>query len=136
MPKCLALVVCNEIIEDKKTNNKTLVSLFNSISAKVFPFKFPKMVVLASLTNGRSRVEISARISSMEDQTQVLSVKGAVEFPNPLAVCDLVVEFRSVPFKKPGMYAVEILCEDQLLAERRIMLHATPEKHADPPDNP
>ena len=51
-PTCIAIIICNEVIEDKRTNNKTLVSLFNGISTPSLPAAHPRLFVMASFTSG------------------------------------------------------------------------------------
>jgi len=43
---CLAIIICNEVIEDKRTNNKTLVGLFSRIGTKAVPCVHPRMFVM------------------------------------------------------------------------------------------
>ena len=62
-PFCIAIVICNEVIEDKTTSNKTLVSIFNTIGTPGVPCQHPRMYVMASLTDGRGRWPITFRIT-------------------------------------------------------------------------
>ncbi len=48
-PICVSLIICNEVIEDKRSGNKTLVGLFNSVMAPALPVVHPRMFVMASL---------------------------------------------------------------------------------------
>lgn len=49
-----------------------------------------------------------------------MEMKGAVNFPTPLSVVDMVVSIRGLPFEKPGHYAFQILADGDLIGERRI----------------
>src|SRR5919198_1052031 len=89
-PSCVAIVICNEVIEDKWTNNKTLVGLFNSIAAPGLPAHHHRMFIMVSLTDGRG------------------------EWPVLLAI-----EGRGLPLPEAGEYHVGLFCGGRPLASRR-----------------
>src|SRR4029450_1227465 len=68
-PFCIAIIICNEVIEDKATSNKTLVSIFNTIGTPGLPCQHPRMFVMASFTDGRGRWPISFRITGPSGAT-------------------------------------------------------------------
>ena len=45
---CVSLIVCNEVIEDKRSGNKTLVGLFNGIMTPRLPASHPRCNDFAS----------------------------------------------------------------------------------------
>lgn len=117
-PTAVAIVVCNEVIEDKWTNNKTLVSLFNSIAAPSLPAHHNRMFILASLTDGRGEWPVTLEIESPQGE-QLFKAEGELRFDDPLAVHDLVVEVRGLPLPEAGEYRVGLLCGNRPLASRR-----------------
>ena len=121
-PTCLALILCDNVIEDKTTNNKSLIGLFNRIHARQLPVIHPRMCIVISLSNGRGKVPIKLRISSLINDGDVFHATGEVEFNDPLAVCDLVFDLRQVPFKSEGAYAITVFYENTLLIERRFIV--------------
>jgi len=46
-PLGLALVVCDQIIEDKLTHKKSLIGIFNQIATPSFPCRHARMAVLS-----------------------------------------------------------------------------------------
>jgi hypothetical protein len=102
-PKCVAIVLCNEVIEDKRTNNKTLVSLFNTTVVDQLPSFQPRMFIMASLTNGLGHWPLTVRIINPSN-VEVLRINGEVAFDDPLVVLDVVMEVRMLPLDEAGVY--------------------------------
>ena len=118
-PVCVAIVVCNEIIEDKRTSNKTLVSLFNSIAVPALPATHPRLFLMASLTNLREETAVSFSLKSPSGQ-ELLRINGmANSGGDPLAVIDLVVEVLGLVLGEEGVHFVDVLAGEGLLGSRR-----------------
>jgi hypothetical protein len=117
-PICVAIVICNEVIEDKWTNNKTLVGLFNNIAAAELPANHARMFLMVSLTDGRGEWPVNITIDSPSGN-EIFKAEGQMRFDDPIAVHDLVVEVRGLPLPEAGEYRVELLCGGRPLASRR-----------------
>lgn len=122
-PICVSIVICNEVIEDKRTSNKTLVSLFNSIGVPGLPATHARFFIMASLTNLREDLPLAISIKS-HSGLEILRVNGAaVGGGDPLAVIDLVVEVLGLSIQEEGVHFVDVLCGDALLGSRRFSVH-------------
>jgi hypothetical protein len=118
-PVCVAIVICNEIIEDKRTSNKTLVSLFNSIGVPSLPATHPRLFLMASLTNLREELPVSFSIKSHSGR-EILRINGAATSGgDPLGVIDLIVEVLGLSIQEEGVHFVDVLSGDRLLGSRR-----------------
>jgi len=123
-----ALVICDLIIDDINTRKKSLVGIFSVIRAKSFPVQHPAMTVFASLTNGNGEVPVVLRCVRIADEHEVLSVAGAVRFPDPNQVIDLVFNLNGVPFEQPGLYSFELLSDGNILLEKRFSVIELPKQ--------
>ena len=117
-PFCIAIVICNEVIEDKTTSNKTLVSIFNTIGTPGVPCQHPRMFVMASLTDGRGRWPICFRITDPSGAT-LMRMDGEAHFANPLDVVDLVLQVRGLQLNEAGEHRVEVLVGGEPRGSRR-----------------
>ena len=118
-PVCVAIVICNEIIEDKRTSNKTLVSLFNSINVAALPAMHPRLFLMVSLTNLREEIPVSFVIKSPSEK-ELMRMDGRVSGGgDPLAVIDLVVEVLGLTVGEEGVHFVDVVSGDTLLGSRR-----------------
>ena len=124
-PICTAIVICDMVIEDKMTNNKTLVGLFNAITASELPIVFHRFFIFVTLTNTRGEIPVSFTISDPESQT-VFKMEATIESIGPLAVIDLVVEVRDLPLQKAGVYMVDIQSCGEHLGNRRFHVFPPP----------
>jgi hypothetical protein len=117
-PLCVALIVCDDVIEDKRTGNKTLVGLFSNIHAPQLPALHPRMFVMASLTSGRGEWPFTLRILAPSGR-ELMRMRESVKFLDPLAVHDVVVELRNLPIEETGVHFVDLLIGSTAVANRR-----------------
>lgn len=132
-PECLTLVLCDAVIEDRRTRNKSLINMFNGILTSQVPMRHERMCAFAAFSGGRGQVPIALRLSLDEDYaTDLLRLGGMVDFPasDPKAVVDMVFEIRGFVFPVYGHYTFEILADDFPLMMRRFTVAASP------PDSP
>jgi len=128
-PICVALIVCNEVIEDKRSGNKTLVGLFNGIVTPQLPATHPRMYLFATLTSGTGEWPFSFRITAPSGR-EVMRMQDIARFDDPLVGHDLVVELRNLPIEEEGAYFVDLLLGDSPLANRRFTVQVVPENAA------
>jgi hypothetical protein len=117
-PSCVSVVICNEIIEDKRTNNKTLVSLFNSIYVQNLPSAHPRMFIMASLTDATGKWPISFIVRAPSGE-QVMKFEAEAAFQDPISVLDMSVEVLGLSLPEAGVYFVDIMTGPRLLGNRR-----------------
>ena len=118
-PAGLAIVVCDQIIEDKRTNKKSLIGIFNQIAAGEFPCRHPQLAVFVSVTEGRGRYPVRLRMAHEETAETVVDVNGELELTDVNMVAELGFDLLGVVFPKPGLYSIEFYCDDALILERR-----------------
>ncbi len=117
-PICVALVICDVVVEDKRSGNKTLVGLFNSIIAPQMPAVHPRMFLMASLTSGRGTWPFTFRITAPSGR-ELLRMQEVTKFTDPLAVHDVIVELRNLPLEETGVHFVDLMLGDSPIANRR-----------------
>lgn len=120
VPKCLAIVICESVVEDARTHNKCILNSYNTIWAFGFPTTQDRMTVFVSLTDGRGKVPLEVRFAKDGAEKEVFSLKGDVAFKSPLDVVDLTVDMRQVPLPEEGNYAIQIYISGEMIAERRL----------------
>lgn len=118
LPRCVSLLLCDYVVEDKRTGNKSFIGTFNGISGSQIPMRHDRMFVVISLTNIFDPCSIVVRIVQPEGDP-LLEMKGEVQTDSPLQVFDMVLEFRGIVFPSVGQHSVEVTCESELLAMRQ-----------------
>jgi hypothetical protein len=123
IPIGVALIVCDRVITDAATQEKTLVGTFNQLNSIAFPCMCPRMTVFVGVTNGRGAIEAEIRcVNESEQNTVVFGMKGTIPFNNPNDVIEMGFQFNNITFPKPGMHSIQFLCEGELILQRRFLL--------------
>ena len=133
-PTGLAIVICDQIIDDKFTNKKSLIGIFNNIASTDFPCHHPQISFFVSLTEGRGYYTARLRIVNEETEKVVADVNGQIEFPDIHTVAELNFNLVGLVFPQPGLYSIEFYCNDALVLERRF--HVTQIEQQAPPKGP
>jgi hypothetical protein len=125
-PRCLAILVCEGVVEDLRTRNKSLFNTYNAIWAGGFPSRHDRLTVFLSLTDGHGKTPVDVVVTKDGSPQPLLKVQGGVEFKNPLDVVDVVVDIRNLVLQEPGLHVVQVWSQGNLLAERRINVAQIP----------
>lgn len=118
-PTGLAIVICDQIIEDKFTNKKSLIGIFNNIGSANFPCRHPQIMVFVSLTEGHGDYQSRVRIVNETTGESVAEANVPIQFPDIHAVLELNFNLVGIQFPTPGLYSIEFYCDDALVLERR-----------------
>jgi len=116
-PKYLAMLICDYVLRDAETQNKSLIGVFNRINASAFPVRHDRMHVFVSLTNGHGTYKSRLRVRKMSGEP-ILSLDGTIDMKDPLAVAELNFQIRGMIVPEPGRYVVEFLCDGEVLVDR------------------
>ncbi|MDR3690837.1 MAG: hypothetical protein P4L46_15775 [Fimbriimonas sp.] len=124
VPVCVAIVICNECIEDKRTNNKTLINLFNAINVPSVPSVHQKLVVLASVTNASATIPLQLLVRAPSGGEEA-RINVDLHAADPLAVYDMVFEINGLVLNQIGPHHIDLLSGTAYLGGRRfdVLLH-------------
>jgi len=120
-PVCVATVICNEVIEDRRSGNKTVVGIFNAIGTTQLPATHPRMTVMASVTNAEREVTVKLILRGPEGK-EILSADAKVPARGPGDVIDLLFELNNITFNEHGDFIFEIFYNDDVIGARRFMV--------------
>lgn len=121
-PILLSAVVCDRVIFDKITGMPSLINIIQNLNSQTYPVRTGQVVFFCELTNGHGRTGTKIRIVDAQQEDKVIFEQaGHVEFKDVQQVVTLAVNLQGVVFERPGEYRFQILAEDQLLGERRII---------------
>jgi hypothetical protein len=118
-PTLVSLLICDQVIDDRLSNKKSAIGLFNAVLVPSVPTRIHQLAVMATLTEIRGRTPLRLRLVRDEDNEVLMQTRGHVEAPDPLAMVDLVFAMQGIPVAKAGQYAFELLSESELLGRRR-----------------
>jgi len=121
-PIGLAIIICDTVIDDAKSHKKSLIGIFNTVSSVKFPCKHPRFHVFVSLTNGRGKYNVELKCFNEKSGMGIFSGKGEIAFVHPNAVVDINFEFINIVFPEEGPYAIEFLCDGEIVLRRRFIV--------------
>jgi hypothetical protein len=122
-PIGIALIICDRVITDATTHEKTIVGTFNYVFAKSFPCAHPRMTIFVAITSGQGTANAEIKCVNESDQNSVMfAMKGVIPFKNPNDVVELAFQFNNVTFAKPGLHSIEFLCDGELILHRRFQV--------------
>lgn len=125
-PIPLSMILCDMIIEDKKTSKKSLIGLFSTVTTAKVPCVLSRFGVFISLTEGIGEYACVLRCSLAEDNTLVGETKGQVRFVDRREVVEISLEVNGLSFPRYGDYRFDLYCEEELLISRVVSLVAPP----------
>lgn len=116
-----AIILCDEVIEDKRSGKKTLVNIFNRLGSKKFPTKHPRMCVYVALVNGSGEMPVKLQLkrSDGEKPKAMFTAEGQVKFQNPNQVIELVYDLRGLVFLAAGVYTFEVYADSDFIFETK-----------------
>ena len=122
IPIPLAMVVCDTVIDDRRTGKKSIVGIFNIINAKKVPCMHPRLNVFLSLTEGNGDYSCLLSCVSMDGNKKIFEMKGPIRFLNPHQIVEFNFEIAGIRFPDYGDYRFEFYCENELVIARKMCI--------------
>lgn len=100
----------------------SLLGLCSAILAREFPAVHQKIIAYVELTDGRGPTVLKIKLVDAEEERDPLfTAEAEVEFGDPRSVVATSVVLANVPFPQPGEYRFQLIANDELLMERRLV---------------
>ncbi len=115
----LALLVCDTVITDAATGKKTLVGIFNSVSAVSYPHCIREFYIFCSLTNCEPNTDISVRLTNSEGE-QMFDLKGSIRSRSTDETPEVIFGIRNFVVKSEGKYELTLFANEIPIASRFI----------------
>lgn len=121
IPSAKAIYLCEEVdVEGGMTN---IYALFNAIRAEKYPHTQESFVCFAQLLGGLGEVPFYFDIRRAEDDRLIRNTDIRVlHFPDRNSQRQLVVNVEGCAFETPGVYLVELFCDNTWVADTTIRL--------------
>jgi hypothetical protein len=117
-PVCVAMLVCNEVIEDKRSGNKTVVGIFNAVATTQLPATHPRMTVMSSVTNADREIPVTLVLRGPEGN-ELVRANAVVPARILGETIDLLFELNNLTFNELGDYMFELLFGDRVIGARK-----------------
>ena len=128
-PIPLTMVVCDMVIDDRKTGKKSIIGMFNNINSEKVPFVHSKMNVFVCLTEGMGEYDGKLQCININDEKNLFEMHGKVNFLNPHQVVEMHFELFGLSFPEFGDYRFEFLCNGKLVIARKFRVSEVQKPH-------
>lgn len=126
LPIGLALLVCDTVIEDRRSMKKSLIGLFSQINVPKLPYSHPGMYLFVALTGGSGDYPCELLCEHVESSEKVFALRCKVSFKTPYDVAELVFALRALRFTQPGRYWIKVMIDSMPLMMRPLVVNCRP----------
>jgi hypothetical protein len=120
LPTVIGLVVCEQLVVEKHTDNVSLINCFTIKKVAAFPSDPQRFAVVAFMTDGRGEVPMELIVKGLTDLEVIHRHAMKVSFPSRLHEVRFLFRVTDCVFPSPGAYDVCLLTKNELLAQHRI----------------
>lgn len=123
-PVTNAMLICDKVITEARTNKKSLIGIFENISAHEFPCIHHFLSVYIKLTDANGSYKFRLELVDLEDNSAV----GKTEIPEDIAIRDplktheLVFNLVGLKFAHPGKYEFRIFANDEIFGQKTFLV--------------
>ncbi|OGW83960.1 MAG: hypothetical protein A3C47_00235 [Omnitrophica bacterium RIFCSPHIGHO2_02_FULL_51_18] len=121
----LAMIICDTVIDDKKTNKKSLIGLFDNINSLKLPCVHPRLNVFIVLTEGNGEYDCALKCIKEDTNKALVELQGKIHCLNPQQKIELNFEMVGLRFTDYGNYRFDFYCNENLLVSRKFLIKET-----------
>ena len=118
-PVALGLMLCEQILVDKSTNNFSLINTFTTWPTKKLPSPPGRLCLYAVLKGGQGRGIIELSITREDTDEVIFSVRKPVDFPDRLSEIRVFARYEECSFPALGWYSATLSIDGDWVAQRR-----------------
>jgi hypothetical protein len=112
LPKCKALLLCDQLIVEQGTEKLTLVGVFRELAFPEFPADTDPFVVFVQLVDGIGRYNITVEVLDLEDDAVFARAEvDNLTFPPRPSRINLKLVLKSVSIPHAGKYDLLVLAD-------------------------
>ncbi|MBU1783832.1 MAG: hypothetical protein KJ995_05460 [Candidatus Omnitrophica bacterium] len=133
-PIPLAMIICDTVIEDKKTGKKSLIGIFDNINSPVAPCVHSRLNIFVSLTEGIGQYVGKMRCVQSDTNAVIFENTGEMIFKDRHQRIEFNFELYSLRFPEFGKYRFDFFCDDQPIIGRKFNVIKRQQDPNQPPE--
>jgi len=133
-PSKEAMLVCDSIITEAHTNKKSLIGIFEEITAFQVPFRHESLSVYVKFTGALGEYQFKLELVDLKTGETVGRGKiGPITIGDKLQSYELVFNLRGLMFKHAGKYEFRIAANDEMFGTKSFtVMQQAAEKESGP----
>jgi hypothetical protein len=122
VPVAKGIYLCDYTI-GYQNGKADLYGLFNAIHPQAYPYTQGRFCVFAQLVNGLGSIPFFLDLrDAARNQLIHTTNTNHLSFPNRTAVVQLAVSIDQCAFPHPGMYLIELFCDNTWVCDTNLLL--------------
>ena len=119
------MLICDYVITEHETGKKSLVGIFETISADQFPVVHHALSVYVKLTEANGNYRFQLDLVDLQNN-QVLTkceIPNELKITNPLKSSELVFNLHGLKFPHAGEYEFQIFSNGRIFGQKTFLVH-------------
>ena len=108
-------IICDDVIQDKRTGKFVLHGLFANISCSRIPHVHPRFFIVNGWCNGEGTFKQRTKVVSASNKTLIEDRYTEFELKTSRAKHTIIAQFNNVVFSTEGVYWIEIYLAEELV---------------------
>lgn len=125
VPKANAMLICDYVITEHETGKKSLIGIFETISAGQFPVIHHTLSVYVKLTDANGNYRFQLDLVDLQNN-QVLTkceIPNELKITNPLKSSELVFNLHGLKFPHAGEYEFQIFSNGRIFGQKTFLVN-------------
>lgn len=122
VPLSSGLILCDNVIIEERTRNASLINIFTARRVDAVPDVLNPFYAFAMVTSGHGECDLDFKITFLEDELEVCSIRGKQAFPGPLTAVRLVLKIERCRVPDFGIYQAALFFDGEWVAERNFRI--------------
>ena len=119
------MILCESVVEDVRTHNKSIQNAYNTIWSAKFPVRHDRFTMFVSLTGIHGEQEFKVSVAGItKDEASgkpLLELGGKIRSSDPRDVVDVTLDMRGIVIPQAGDYEIKVYVGEHQVGTRRFM---------------
>jgi len=126
IPSVVAMLICDQVINEEGTNKKSLIGVFESFSSPIFPVLMPRLAVYVKLADALGDYLFKLRLVNLKDESLVAEIGIEAKIADSTSHSELALNFGNLPIPVEGKYEFQLYAGDEYLHRITMFAVRTP----------
>ena len=124
IPSVVAMLLCDQIINEQVTNKKSLIGVFDNFNSLTFPVILPRLAVYVKMADAVGDYTFKLRMVKLKDESLIAEIGFQARITGAAVgqYSELALNMGNVPLPEPGKYEFQLYSGEDYL--HRITMQA------------
>jgi len=108
IPSVVAMLICDQVINEEGTNKKSLIGVFENFNSHVFPALMPRLAVYVKVVDAQGAYLFKLRLVRLKDESLVAEFGIQANISDSSHHSELAINMGNLPIAEPGKYEFQL----------------------------